>query len=132
MIKAHSQLYYYPGHRIQKSILHQSALSPLTWGAFRPVAILQARTMPGCSPQYRSHPISGSPFNTWVKSMQQIWIKLSCLKDKSTGRQWDSNPRHLNVRVERSHHYTMAPPLYRVAQIRTFNSRYSRFSGSLL
>ena len=76
------------------------------WGAFRPVAILQARTMP-TRPQYRSHP-TGSPFNTWVESSNVD--KVPCWRTKVPG---DSGiqTRTLNVRVERSHHYTTAPPL---------------------
>ena len=95
-------VYYYPGHRIQNQFCTQSALSPLPG---EPVAILQARTMP-TEPQYRLHP-TGSPFNTWVGSSNVD--KVCCWRTKEPG---DSGirTRSLSVRVERSHHYTTAPP----------------------
>ena len=57
-------------------------------------------------PQFRSHP-TGSPFNTWVESSNVD--KVSCWRTKVPG---DSGirTRTLSVRVERSHHYTTAPP----------------------
>ena len=57
-------------------------------------------------PQFRSHP-TGSPFNTWVESSNVD--KVSCWRTKIPG---DSGirTRTLSVRVERSHHYTTAPP----------------------
>ena len=54
----------------------------------------------------RSHP-TGSQFNTWVESSNVD--RVSCWRTKILG---DSGirTRTLSVRVERSHHYTTAPP----------------------
>ena len=57
-------------------------------------------------PQYRSHP-TGSPFNTWVESSNVD--KVSCWRTKVPCES-GNRTRTLSVRVERSLHYTTAPP----------------------
>ena len=88
-----------------KIILHSECTFSTPWAAFRPVAVLQARIMP-TQPQFRSHP-TGSPFNTCVESSNVD--KVSCWRTKVPGDN-GIRTRTLSVRVERSHHYTTAPP----------------------
>ena len=57
-------------------------------------------------PQFRSHP-TGSPFNTWVESSNVD--KVSCWRTKVPCES-GNRTRTLSVRVERSLHYTTAPP----------------------
>ena len=66
-------------------------------------------------PQFRSHP-TGSPFNTWVESSNVD--KVSCWRTKVPCES-GNRTRTLSVRVERSLHYTTAPPQYILLQIHT-------------
>ena len=85
---------------------HNSALRVHCLHSLGSIPASRPFTMP-TQPQYRSHP-TGSPFNTWVESSNVD--KVSCWRTKVPG---DSGirTRALNVRVERSHHYTTAPPI---------------------
>ena len=99
-------MYYYPGHRIQNQFctrvhfLHSLGSIPAS-RHFTGAHNANSTTISFAS--------TGSPFNTWVESSNVD--KVSCWRTKLPG---DSGirTRALNVRIERSHHYTTAPPIH--------------------
>ena len=100
------KVYCYPGHRIQNQFCTRSALFPLP-GEHSGQSPFYRRAQ--CQLNHNTIHIlyTGSPFNTWVESSNVD--KVSCWRTKVPG---DSGirTRPLSVRVERSHHYTTAPP----------------------
>ena len=68
-------MYYYPGHKDSDTILHSECTFSTPRGAFRPVAVLQART---CQLNHNSVRILPGPHLT-PGSRAAMWIK--CLAE---------------------------------------------------
>ena len=108
-IHAYLVVYYYPGKWILHQFSHSKCTFSTPWGAFRPVAILQA-----CTSHANSTTITFASYQIPVyTSESRAPMRIKCLAEGQKYRSlvgivtWA-----LRVRVERLHQYTRYPMAY--------------------